>query len=336
MFSDVEMTDDRMDELAAPVRARLMAEIGLDPEASRITETRRRQTPTRCHIIQMLETSAGRKLVFKQVFLPDSPEVFRGTVAGQALAANRLSSHSHARVPAVLAHDAVAMGMLMDMAPGMPVYDLLSETRNHAAILRDTARWASAFHGTGRVEKRPFRPHFMADHIGKIAAEVAAGTKKVPDPEQFIDLAQALQSYAPQFDGKPGVSSDRHGDLHLSNILMGQGLAYGIDFHPPKTAPVQFDLARLLVNYVDRFVSLEAIAPGEVVPPPVLSAFLKGYDLIAPDDAGLTFLTRVRLLTNWASMPGTREAMTILQLGHFEKLRLMAQNALRPETKRAP
>jgi hypothetical protein len=336
MFSDVEMTDEKMDELAAPVRARLLAEIGLDPGAGRITETRRRQTPTRRHIIQMLETSDGRKLVFKQVFLPDSPEMFRGTVAGQALASGRLSSDAFARVPEVLAHDAVAMGMLMEMAPGVPVYDLLCDTRNHAAILRDTARWTAAFHGTGRVEKRPFRPHFMADHIGKIAAQVAAGTKKVADPEQFIDLAAALRSYAPQFDGKPGVSSDRHGDLHLSNILMGQGVAYGIDFHPPKTSPVQFDLARLLVNYVDRFVSIDAIAPGEVVPPPVLSAFFRGYDLVGPQDAGLTFLTRVRLLTNWASLPGTREAMTILQLGHFEKLRLMALNALRPETKGAP
>ncbi len=330
------MTDDEMDKAAAPVLARLLTQSGLDPDATQIIDTRRKQTPQRQHVIHTVETADGAKLVFKQVFLPDDAELFRGTVAGQALASGRLSSDPFARVPPVLAHDAVARAMLMEMAPGVPAYDLLSETRNHAGILRDVARWTAAFHGTGRVERRPFRPHFMANHIGKIAGHITDGKKKVAEPEEFLDLAEALQAYGPQFDGKPGLSSDRHGDFHLSNILLGQGLSFGIDFHPPKTAPVGFDLARVLVNYVDRFVDMGAIAPGEVVPPAVLAAFFRGYDLVGPDDAGLTFLMRVRLLTNWSSMPETRDAMTVLQLGHFEKTRLMALNALRPERKRAP
>jgi hypothetical protein len=59
-----------------------------------------------------------------------------------------------------------------------------------------------------------------------------------------------------------------------------------------------------------------------------MDAFFGGYDVVPPDDAGVTFLLRVRILTNWASMPPSRRAMSLSQLRRFAKLRAIAANAL--------
>lgn len=89
-----------------------------------------------------------------------------------------------------------------------------------------------------------------------------------------------------------------------------------------------FDIARFLLHYAEKLAPIDVIPGGHVVPPAAIEAFFDGYDLVPADDAGVTYLLRVRMLTNWASLPQSRRVMSLSQMTRFAKLRRIAGNAL--------
>jgi Ser/Thr protein kinase RdoA (MazF antagonist) len=312
---------------AAPVWPVLLAAAGISPEGARIVRRIVKDTPTLEHLILHLR-SDGRDAIFKQLYRPANPTHFAGIVAAQDAAARRLNDHPRAQVPAIMAVDAVAQAMLMDFAPGDTVQAVIENGAEPLPVLARAGKWMAAFHRDPAIEKRSFRPHFMADHLGHLAQQVKAGEKNVPARAEFLHHVATIRAMAPAFVNRAGVTSVRHGDLHTRNIILDGGMGYGIDFHPPGTAPVGFDIARFLLHYTEKLVSTDAMQPGHVVPAAALAAFFNGYDVIPPDDAAVTFLLRVRILTNWASFPPSRRVMSLMQLTRFAKLRAIARNAL--------
>jgi aminoglycoside phosphotransferase (APT) family kinase protein len=317
-----------MIDRAAAVWPRLMAEAGIDPGGAVVAVTVERRTPTLEHLILHLRSAAGREVIFKQIRRPTDAAHFAGIVGAQDRASRRMAEEPFARVPAILAVDHGEQAVLMEKVPGDTVQRLIDDGADVRAVLRDAGRWMAAFHRAPEMERRPFRPHFMADHLGLLARQVEAGEKRVPVRGEFLRHVAAVREMAPAFAGKPRLSSVRHGDLHTRNIILGEGRAFGIDFHPPGGAPVGFDIARFLLDHAERQARVEDIPPGHVAPPDAVAAFFDGYDLVPPDDAGVTFLMRVRMLTNWAAMPPSRTVMNLLQMGRFARLRALADNAL--------
>lgn len=317
-----------MPDLSARVWPRLMDEAGIDPAGTEVEVLVERSTPTLDHVILHLRAATGREVIFKQIRRPADAAHFAGIVAAQDLASRRMAEDPFARVPAILAVDHGAQAVLMEKVPGDTVQNLIDGGADARAVLRDAGRWMAAFHRAPEMQRRPFRPHFMADHLALLARQVEAGQKRVPARQDFLRLVAAVQKMAPDFAGKPGVASVRHGDLHTRNILVAADRAFGIDFHPPGTSAVGFDIGRFLVDHAERQASGAAIPPGHVAPPAAVAAFFDGYDLVPPDDAGVTFLMRVRLLTNWAAMPRSRTQMNLSQILRFERMRWLAGNAL--------
>lgn len=317
-----------MADEAARLWPRLMAAAGITPEGAVVLAQKATTTRTLEHLLVHLQTAQGRGLVFKMIRRPADPARFDGIVQAQREAATRLSAHPFARVPAILAVDQDARAMLMDRVKGDTVQALLELGADPAQALAQAGRWMSAYHDTPLAERRPFRPHFMADHLGHLAAQITRGEKRVPARVAFLRHVAAIRAMAPDFAARPGLSSVRHGDLHMRNILLGPDQAHGIDFNPPGTSPVGFDIARFLVDYAERLAPIEAIPQGHVVPPAALRAFFSGYDLVPADDAGVTFLLRVRLLSNWSALPPSRLAMSLSQMGRLARLRAIARRAL--------
>jgi hypothetical protein len=322
------MAPDRMIDRAARVWPRLMEEAGIAGQGAVVAVVAERRTATLEHVILHLRGGDGRDLIFKQIFRPTDAAHFAGVVAAQDAAARRMAGNPFAGVPAVLAFDERAQAVLMDRVPGETVQQLIDGGADVGTVLRDAGRWMAAFHRAPVMERRPFRPHFMADHLGVLARQVEAGEKRVPARADFLRHVAAVRAMAPEFAGRPGLSSVRHGDLHTRNILLGEGRGWGIDFHPPGGSPVGFDIARFLVDHAERQAVMAAIPAGHVVPPGALAAFFDGYDLVPPDDAGVTFLLRVRLLTNWAAMPPSRKVMNLSQMARFARMRALSGNAL--------
>ncbi len=319
---------DRMFDHAAQVWPRLMEEAGIAGRGAVVAVVVERRTPTLEHVILHLRGAAGQDLIFKQIFRPSDAAHFAGIVAAQDRAAQRMAGNPFARVPAVLAVDHGAQAVLMEKVPGETVQRLIDGGVDVRTVLRDAGRWMAAFHRDPAMERRPFRPHFMADHLGLLARQIEAGEKRVPARGDFLRHVAAVRAMAPRFAGMTGLSTVRHGDLHTRNIILCEGRAWGIDFHPPGSAPVGFDIARFLMDHSERQALMETIPPGHAAPPEAVAAFFEGYDLVPPDDAGVTFLLRVRMLTNWASMPQSRTAMNLSQMTRFARLRALADNAL--------
>ncbi|MCC5972818.1 MAG: aminoglycoside phosphotransferase family protein [Rubellimicrobium sp.] len=322
------MVTTHMAAEAARLWPRLMTMSGIAPDGTNVLAQRVTRTKTLEHLLVHLQTALGRGLVFKMIRRPADPARFAGIVEAQREAAVRLSTHPFARVPAILAVDHAARAMLMDRVPGDTVHALLEDGADPVTALAQAGRWMAAFHDAPRAERRPFRPHYMADHLGHLAEQIVRGEKRVPARAEFLRHVATIRAMAPAFAGRPGLSSVRHGDLHMRNIILAPDHAHGIDFHPPGTSPVGFDIARFLVDYAERLVPIEAIPQGDVVPPAALGAFFSGYDLVSPEDAVVTFLLRVRVLSNWSSLPPSRLAMSLSQMARLARLRAIARKAM--------
>ncbi len=133
----------------------------------------------------------------------------------------------------------------------------------------------------------------MTEHLGRLVQEVALGKKRVPDPARFAAMVAAVQARAPAAKDARTVSAIRHGDFQARNLIMGDGLVWGLDLGPQQSAPVGYDIARFLVDHAAFDANPDDLSPGEIVPISVREAFFAGYHLTGADDAAVAFLTAV-------------------------------------------
>lgn len=199
------MTPEQMVDRAAPIWPRLMADAGIAPDGAVIVQRMVKNTPTLEHLILRLRSTTGQQVIFKQIHRPDDASHFAGIVSAQDSASRRMGGHPFAQVPAILSVDQATQSMLMEKAPGETVQSLVEKGADPTVVLRDAGRWMAAFHRDAAMEKRPFRPHFMADHLGRLAAQINAGEKRVPARADFQRHVATLRAMAPAFAGKPGL-----------------------------------------------------------------------------------------------------------------------------------
>jgi hypothetical protein len=263
-------------------------------------------------------------LIVKQVFLPDDPAHIAACIAAQRQAATALSGHAKARVPPVLAVDEARRLILMPLVPGETVFALCDDPRDHAGLLERAGAWTAAFHGARATEQRRFQPRFMADHLAKLAAEVASGTRRVADPPRFQAIVAAVRASAGAAQDAPTVSAVRHGDLQARNLIIDGDVTWGIDLSPVQAAPVGYDIARFLLDHMASVADLRDQKRGQVVTDAVRTAFFRGYDLTGPDDAAVGFLCLVRFALDWASLPPDLSKASVRRLVQYERMRQIA------------
>lgn len=302
---------------------RLARDAGLDPGGYGVTRTWRKDTATHRHAVMRYEGPAGA-VIFKRIFHPVEEKPFVTLVQAQARAAEAMAEAAES-VPQVLAFDTDARAVLMEAAPGRTVYDLLEHGGEPADALRRAGRWLAAFHRASGTEARVFQPRFMRDHVGHLMRQHEAGEIALVRPRDFARHGAAVVALAGAHEGRQTVSSTTHGDMHLRNILLDEGQSWGIDFSALHSAPVGFDIARLLLHYTGVFADLDALPPGAVVHPDLLAAFFEGYDLVGPDDPSVQYLLHVRLLMDWAAIPARRMARSAGQTRRLQRLGRLAE-----------
>jgi Ser/Thr protein kinase RdoA (MazF antagonist) len=275
-------------------------------------------------VVIRLDHAAHPAVVLKQSFVPGNPEGMARDVAAQAGAVRALAGHPLAGVPEVLAHLPDRKALLMQAVEGPTL--LQAATGDGAAgALRRAGQWLDAFHRAGPVAPRAFQPRFMTAHFAAVAADVRAGTRRVPRRDRFLAHVAALTALAPRAAGAATLSSVRHGDLTARNLILGPQRVWGIDLAAANPGPVGYDIARLLVYLAEQ----RADPPdSNVIPPRLLAAFFDGYRVIPPDDGTLPFLLRARLLSDWLTMPETRARMTVVQLLRFARIGRLCDAAL--------
>lgn len=277
-------------------------------------------------VVVRLSAPGRAPLILKRLYAPDHPAKFAEVAGTQHEAARTIPG-----APAILSWDALAQVVLMERVPGETLHDLCAQRpmSDHAPQLHAAGRWVASMHRARGTEQRLFQPKHTLRYLDKLMEEVTSGDRLVPQKRRFLAYARRLHDLAPVPEQCQTVAAMAHGDLNMRNILLDGDRGGGIDFDPPKLLPIGHDLARLFVHYG----SYEWIggapdgSPSGPLPGTDLSAFFNGYDLTGPGDASVGFLSRMRILTYWISIPKPREDRSLRQHERFHGLQRLAARA---------
>ena len=316
-FSDLQA-------VAVDVFHHLAAQAGLDAAPYAPTRHWLKDNPQRLHLVMRFDAPGRAPLILKQVFRPDDPVEFNGMLDAQAMAWQALSAAPDLIVPRILAEDRALKACLMAFQPGETLRDLCLTHEDHTPFLRQAGRWLAAYHRGTFQQNRKFRPHFMANHMLHLAAQLETGERRIRGQRRFIDLARRMPDLAAGHEGGKSRISAKHGDINCHNILIEGTKVAGYDFMPASHAPVGYDIARLLLSYAITAADLEAIPNGQMLPPSACTAFFEGYDFVGSDDPSVQFLLRIQVLTDWNRTANRKGAQALIE---FERLKVIAERA---------
>ena len=281
--------------------ARIAPDIGFDPADFRAQLIWQKNEPTRSHVV--LRLRGPKVLVLKRTFLCPSVSDLSQIVAAQNDAYSRLRPYPKAHAPEILHSSDGGDLIIMQEALGKTLDDHLELARAPAPLLKRSGAWLTAFHESSDTEKRTYQPHFMVTHCERMADEVEAGKTSVADPRHFMACCRMVRGKAKTAKNQETTSATKHGDFNLRNIMLGSDGETGLDFKPLSTAPVGFDIARILMDYAELFQSNDDLAPGQLLTDATITALFGGYDLVTKNDPGVAFLPFTQLLNDWRIIP---------------------------------
>jgi len=317
-------TDPRVEQALAEW-AKVAPSLGLDPKVFRAKLIWQKDEPKRSHIVVRL--SGPKNLILKQVFSAPSGEDLVAGVVALHEAHERLLPYDHAHAPEVVFANDTGNFVVMTEAKGKTLNDHLEKGRSHVPMLRRTGAWLAAFHASGATEQRTYQPKFMVQHAARLADDLKSGAILVPEPDLYLQCCHLIKRRAIEVQGRQTISANKHGDFNLRNILLGPDGETGLDFKPPTTAPVGFDIARILMDYAELFQSNSEVAPGEVLATDTIDAFFSGYDLVDKNDPAVRFVPFVQLLNDWRLIPFDPTRRSWRQKIRLDRVVFLARNA---------
>ncbi len=317
------MSHDDLRKAARDAFKRLAREAGLKPQFYELRGEWIKDDANRLHIVQSYGGDGALPVVLKLALRPQNAEEFAAIMAAHKRAMRALDGAEGVTVPQILAEDAGAQAYLMTFQEGETLLNLCRSAEDHAPYLRAAGQWLSAFHEGTFQEDRQFRPRFMAGHMQMLAEQVETGARKIRGGKKFVRYARQVPDLAKAYRGRDSKVAGKHGDLNAHNILIGNEVA-AYDFLPKSDAPVGYDIARLLVSYMQMVGDIDAIPKGDVLPPEALEAFFEGYSLVGRDDPGVQFMLRVQVLTDWNRM---HPKMTAQSLIRYARVKAIARQA---------
>lgn len=319
----LSITDPRMKQ-ALDEWAQIAPDLGFDPRQFRAKLIWQKDEPTRSHIVIRLRGPRG--LILKRVFTAPSGENPNQSIAAQKNAHERLKPNDKAHAPEVLFANDTGDIVVMTEASGKTLNDHLSGGRAHGKMLKRTGAWLAAFHASSETEERKYQPRFMVVHTERMASGVEVGQISVADPQRFISCCGLISQRAADATDQATISATKHGDFNLRNILLGPNGETGLDFKPQSSAPVGFDIARILMDYAEIFQPGERLEPGALLSKGTLDEFFRGYDLVTRDDPAVTFLPFVQLLNDWRLIPSDPARRSWRQTARYKAITALAQN----------
>ena len=281
--------------------ARIAPDLGFDPVIFRAKLLWHKNEPTRSHVV--LRLRGPRSLILKRTFAHQSDSNLNRIVAAQTDAYSRLRPYPKAHAPEILYSSDSGDLLVMQEALGKTLDDYLRLARAPAPLLKRAGAWLAAFHESCDTEKRIYQPHFMITHCERMADKVEAGKVSVADPTNFMACCRMVRGKAKTATDQETISATKHGDFNLRNIMLGSDGETGLDFELLSTAPVGFDIARILMDYAELFQSDEDLVPGQLLSSVTIRAFFGGYDLVSQNDPGVAFLPFTQILNDWVSIP---------------------------------
>ena len=301
--------------------AQIAPTLGLDPSAFKAKLIWQKDERTRSHIVVRLK--GPRKLILKRIFVAPDDDNLTDGVAAQRRAFARLERHDQAHAPDVFFAAPDGRTVVMVEASGKTLNDHLRAGRPHDQMLRRAGAWLDAFHRSGGTEARTYQPRFMVNHVGRMRKATLNEAMRVTLPELFVACCAHIPTVAQACEGQPTISATKHGDLNLRNLMLGPDGETGLDFKPVSSAPVGFDIARLLMDYAELFQP----DSNSLVSNETLDAFFDGYRLVDRNDPSVRFVPYVQLLNDWRLIPPNPAKRSWRQTARMERIEALARSA---------
>mmetsp|Transcript_18030 Transcript_18030/g.27517 ORF Transcript_18030/g.27517 Transcript_18030/m.27517 type:complete len:324 (-) Transcript_18030:3002-3973(-) len=301
--------------------SQIAPKLGFDPDGFRSKLIWQKDEPNRSHVV--LRLKGPRALILKRVFKAPKGEAMNDSVAAQRSAFERLTDNPKAHAPEVLFASDAGDIVVMAEASGKTLNDHLTAGRSPAQMLKRTGAWLAAFHGSGLTEERTYQPRFMVGHVTRMAEAAETGELAVPDVQRFIDCCRKVPQLAQAAGDQRTISAMKHGDFNVRNILLGPDGETGLDFKPLSSAPVGFDIARLLMDYAELF---QPPVKNTLLSDETLDAFFDGYDLVRRSDPAVMFLPYVQLLNDWRLIPVMAAKRSWRQKARYDAITRLAQH----------
>ena len=316
-----QQTDSRVQQAIARWR-QIAPDLGMDPDAFRHKLIWQKDEDRRSHIVLRLKGSPT--VIIKQVTRSSSSKSLIDTVEALRDAHGRLRNDDRAHAPQVLFASETGDFIVMTEATGHTFEDHMNKGRAHGPMLKRAGTWLSAFHAAGPVEPRTYQPRFMVTHIERVRQKVENNPALVADPDRFIACCEVIPKLAKAAEGNQTISSTKHGDFNVRNILLGPDGETGLDFKPLSSAPVGFDIVRFLMDYAELF---QPRTVGTLLSQETLDAFFSGYTLVTDDDPAVRFLPYVQLLNDWRTIPADLSKRSWRQRLRMENILMLSQSA---------
>lgn len=160
-------------------------------------------------------------------------------------------------------------------------------------IYRRAGAWLRHLHGFEATKPTKLRPDWM---LAEIDAACAAGP--AASGADFGKFRRAFEADCAQWDGSRQPRGFSHGDFHAGNVILGDGVLYGIDVSQAGPKCALYDIVDFLKS--DWMRASVDVGAG-TVSDEARDMFLKGYGA-SVDRAALAFCLRGRLLIDWLTI----------------------------------
>ncbi len=323
-----------LDRLAQDAWAHVVRAAGLPDTGWTFTRLSRRDDPHIASLTQLARHPDAGAFTYKFQLRPHAPDGFAHHFELQQRAFDAFPHSKELTTPKPMFLDAERGVSLMQYVEGQPVSDAIKDAANAPSQQRDLLRrcgvWLDAFHRSQEVDTRKFRPARIVQSHEAQRDAILAGDMSVAAQPLYLKGIRKLAEIAPKYAGAPTVGAVQHGDFHLRNLIIGDGQLAGIDFTKGNTAPVGYDIAKILLDFTALFRDPTDLKPGQIIHDATLDAFFDGYTLVGRDDPSVAFLLYVRILSTLLTVPAKKWQRTDAKLRTLNRLRPIARHAFRP------
>ena len=320
-----------LDDIACAYWADIARKAGLPADGWTLFPISIRDDANRARAVyRALHDTAG-DFTYHYQHKPDDYAHFADHFATQMSASKAFATTPTAGIISPWFLDDTRMASLSHYVDGAPLTVWLSEAEGdpaaQLALLTKAGAWLAKLHSTQTIEHRNFQTRHALGYYNALRDRIERGQQKVAAPDLFLAGIETLNVCAARYDGKPTVSAVQHGDFHLRNLIYDGTCMTGIDVSKTASAPVGYDIARILFDFTSDVYGPQGLKQGQVIAQPVMDAFFAGYHLVGQDDPSVTFLLYARVLATLNLVPQPKADRTAAKQRSLQRLRPIARKA---------
>ncbi|WP_068112124.1 phosphotransferase [Tropicimonas marinistellae] len=184
-----------------------------------------------------------------------------------------------------------------------------------AQVFRRAGHWLHVLHAKSAPQTTGFWPNWMIEAIDVALAEQPVQA----DPEEYAPMIEMLKRDSEALTGTIDLKVFGHGDFHGSNLILGNGVTYGLDFTESSSKLAVYDIVDFLKADIFRTVRPRDIDRSGLSRHNK-SMFFKLYRHRVNPEL-LDVCIRGRLLIDWLTISRARYAASAFQRKKFTRLR---------------